>query len=243
MSGVIAFIGMGFWMLMIFDCIRNEPDRGTWLWLLIFLSIPGACIYCAMQVIPRLNLPMFGVWKRLAMKSKLQSAEAAVNNLGKAHQHIVYGNLLLDMGDLSQAQTQFQQALNKEPLNMDALWGLASIAAKSKQYDRARQHLEPLLQKDPKYKYGDASLLYGKILVALADWEIAEKHLKQDIQQWSHPESVLLLAERQIALKDREAAKASLETMIFKVNASPAFHRKRHRHVLRQAKKLLNTLG
>jgi hypothetical protein len=242
MSGVVAFIGMGFWMLMIVDCIRNEPDRNTWLWLLIFLNVPGACIYCAVQVLPRLNLPMFRVFKRWSMKQKLWNAEAGVKNIGKAHQYTVYGNLLLDVGESAQAQAQFQKALEKEPLNTDALWGLASIAAQNKQYETARQYLDHLLKKDPKYKYGDASLLQCKILVALEAWDVAEQHLKADILEWSHPEAYLLLAQRQITLQHTDAARTNLETMLAKVKASPTFHYKRHRPILRKAEILLKSL-
>lgn len=229
-------------MWMLYDCIRYEPDRNVWLWLIIFLNVPGACIYCLSQVIPRLNLPIFKVFKQWTWRTKLQNAEAAVNNIGKAHQHVLYGNLLLDVGKIDQAQHHFQQALSKEPLNTDALWGVASIAAQQKNYDSARQHLDVLLKKDPRYKYGDASLLRCKMLFALEAWDLAELSLKQDIQDWSHPEAVLLLAQRQIALNDLETAKTNLETMLFKVKASPAFHYRRNRPILRKAEKLLKTL-
>jgi hypothetical protein len=242
MSGILAFIGFGFWMWMLYDCVRNEPDRTVWLWLLIFLNVPGAGIYCLSQVIPRLNLPMFKVFRKWTWRTKLQNAEAAVNNIGKAHQHTQYGTLLLEVGDFEQAQQHFQRALDKEPLNTDALWGLASIAARQKNYEEAKQLLDLLLKKDPRYKYGDASLLRCKVLVAQESWEIAEPALKQDVQDWSHPEAVLLLAQRQVALHDTQTAKTNLETMLFKVKASPAFHYKRNRPILRKAEKLLKTL-
>ena len=229
-------------MWMLYDCIRNEPDRNTWLWLIIFLNVPGACIYCLSQVLPRLNLPMFKVFRKWTWRTKLQNAEAAVNNIGKAHQHTQYGNLLLEVGDIDQAQHHFQQALHKEPLNVDALWGLASIAARQKNNEAAKQHLDLLLKKDPRYKYGDASLLHCKVLVAMEAWQMAEAALQQDIQDWSHPEAVLLLAQRQIALKDTDTARKNLETMLFKVKASPTFHYKRNRPILRKAEKLLKTL-
>jgi hypothetical protein len=40
--GIIAFFTTGFWMLMIFDCIRNEPKSSSWLWILIMANFPGA---------------------------------------------------------------------------------------------------------------------------------------------------------------------------------------------------------
>jgi hypothetical protein len=44
---------MAFWMLMIFDCARYEPDRQTWLWILLFINVPGAVIYFIARHLPR----------------------------------------------------------------------------------------------------------------------------------------------------------------------------------------------
>jgi hypothetical protein len=241
-NSIVAFAMSGFWMLMIFDCIRNERDRQTWLWLLIFLNVPGAFIYFIARVLPRLNVPMFPLFKRWTLKQQLWNAEAAVRNIGKSHQHVALANLLLELREWEQAKDHFQQALAKEPLNTDALWGIAVIEMKQKQFDAAKEHLRSLLKKDPKARYGDASLHYGKVLCELQEWNAATLHLKADIKEWSHPEASLLLAQIQIQQGQRDEAREVLDQMLFKVKASPTFHYNRHRAVIHKAEKLFKTL-
>jgi hypothetical protein len=93
MVQVLAFMTTGFWMLMIFDCVRNDPERNTWIWILIFLNFPGAVIYFLVRRLPQMNLPVPNYFKRWANRQQLWSAEAAVRHIGKAHQYVMLGNL------------------------------------------------------------------------------------------------------------------------------------------------------
>jgi hypothetical protein len=239
---ILAFAASAFWMLMIFDCVQNERDRQTWLWLLIFLNLPGALIYCIARFLPRLNVPVPNLFKRWTLKQKLWNAEASVRNIGKAHQHVTLANLLMELRETEKAKTHYQQALEKEPTNTDALWGISTLEIKQKQFSAARDRLQTLLKKDPKHKYGEASLQYGKMLFELQDWDAAAKHLKADIQEWSHPEAAWMLAQILIQKGQRDEARDILDKMIFNVTSSPTFHYKRHRAVLHKAEKLMKTL-
>ena len=153
--GVWVLLPSAFWMLMIFDCVRNEPDRQTWLYILMFLNIAGAIVYFFACWLPRANVPMPNYFKRWSLRQALWNAEAAV---------------------------AYQQALEKEPGNPHALWGAAFIELKNKQFAAAKDHLEALLTLDRDYKTGEASLLYGKALFELGDWEPARSHLEKDIK-------------------------------------------------------------
>ncbi len=227
---------------MIFDCVRNEPDRQTWLWLLIFLNGAGAAIYFVARVLPRLNVPTPSFLKRWPLKQKLWHAEAAVRNIGKAHQHVVFANLLLEVDELEQAKEHFRQALAKESQNTDALWGISLIELRKKQFVSAKEHLQLLLKKDSQARYGDASLQYGKTLFELQEWDEAKAHLKVDIQEWSHPEASWLLAQIQIQQGQNDQALEVLDKMLFKVRSSPSFHYNRHRALIIKTERLLKTL-
>jgi hypothetical protein len=115
LTGTIAFATAGFWMLMIFDCIRNEPKGSSWLWLLIMLNFPGAVIYFVVQKLPHLDLPVPNFLKQWTMKDALWNAEAGVTNIGKSHQYVILGNVLMEMGKLNRALECYQDALHKEP--------------------------------------------------------------------------------------------------------------------------------
>jgi hypothetical protein len=242
MLGTFAFASSAFWFLMIYDCLKNEPRGSNWLWILIMLNFPGAVIYFAVRKLPYLNIPVPGFLKRWTMKDALWNAEAAVRNIGKSHQDVVLGNVLLEMGEIDRALASYENALVKEKDYPPALFGCASIEMKQQKFDLAATHLKTLMQKDPEYKRGGASLLYGKALYETAQWSLAKTHLEQDAKYWGHSESWLLLAK--IVYQedgDRDAARSYLETMIARLKASPKFHYRQNSHLMREAEKMLKT--
>lgn len=241
--GNIAFVTTGFWMLMIFDCVRNEPKGSSWLWLLIMLNFPGAVIYFVARKLPYLNIPIPNFFKRWTMKDALWSAEAGVRNIGKSHQYVTLGNVLTEMGKSDLALECYREALIREQDNSHALWHCAEIEIQQKKFALALEHLHTLLVKEPDYKRGGVSLQYGKTLYALAQWLPAKAHLQKDIKQWGHSESFLLLAKISVDCDlDPTTALDYLETMLARLKASPKYNYRRNQHIIREAEKMRRTL-
>lgn len=243
LAGTIAFATTGFWMLMIFDCVRNEPKGSSWLWLLIILNFPGAVVYFVARKLPDLDIPVPNFFKRWTMKDALWNAEAGVTNIGSSHQYVTLGNVLMEMGKLNRALECYQDAVYKEPGNTHALWGCATIEMQRKNFELGRSYLQELLDRDAEYKRGEASLLYGKALYELKQWSAAKSHLTLDVKHWSHAESLLLLAK--IALnsdRDPVAAKKYLEMMLARLKASPRSNYRKNQHLVRSVEKMLKTI-
>jgi tetratricopeptide (TPR) repeat protein len=242
--GSIAFVTTGFWMLMIFDCVRNEPKGSNWLWLLIILNFPAAIVYFAVRKLPDLALPIPDFLKHWRMKETLWNAEAGVRDIGKSHEYIALGDVLLKMGKLDRALECYQSVLINEKDNSDALWGCATIEIKRGKLHRAMEYLNTLLIDEPNYKRGEASLQYGKVLYELAQWSPAKTHLQGDVDRWGHSESLLLLAKVSLYYDDdRIAARDYLEAMFGKLKASPKSNCRKHQCLIREARKLQKTLG
>lgn len=237
-------VGLGstvFLLWMIVDCVRNEPDRHIWLWVLVLFNIPGAIAYFLIQVIPRGDyLPRY--FQRWTRKRELWVAQNEARSIGKAYQYINLGNILGELGMHDQAETAFEQALLQESENTHALWGIANAAIAQKNLLKAKELLAKLLQIDDDYKYGDASLAYGEVLIKLKENKAAQIHLEKHIKNWSHPQAYLLLADLFIHEDDRKAAKECLETMITRIQGSSYFHYKRNRAFLGKARKMLRKL-
>lgn len=242
MIPAMTLVASGFWMLMIFDCVRNDPEKGTWLWILIFLNVPGAVIYFLVRRLPYLHIPMPAQIRRWTYRNKIWDAEAAAKNIGNAHQFITLGNLLVESQQFDRAMNAYEQALAKDPQNIHALWGATSIEMGREDFDAAKQRLETLLERDLDYKFGEASLAYGTVLFELEEWAAAKSHLQDDIKRWSHPEASLMLAKIQLQDGEREDARENLEKMMFKLKASPRFHYRKKQHLFRQAQRMLKTI-
>lgn len=243
MTQFIFFFTTVFWLLMIYDCVRNDPQKNQWLYLLIFLNFPGAVIYFLVRRLPQIDLPLPRYFARWTQRRELWMAEADARNIGKAHQYAVLGNLLCDMGIFDRAEVAYNTALEKEPKNIQALWGAAFIDMQNKKFTNAKEHLENLLKLEPEYKYGEASLAYGKVLVELQEKEAAKIHLQKHIKQWGHPEAYIMLATILSEEGDRSSACGHLETMIARVRGSSYYHYKRNRHWVTKGKKLLKILA
>ena len=244
LTGMLAFATAGFWMLMIFDCARNEPKGSSWLWLLIMLNFPGAIIYFISRKLPYLDLPVPTFFKRWTRSEALWNAEAGVTNIGKSHQYVVLGNVLVEMGNVNRALECYQQALAKEPGNTHALWGCATVEIDRQNFEVARSQLKELLDRDADYKRGEASLLYAKTLYQLSEWAAAKEYLELDLKMWGHSESFLLLAKITANIeRDPVAAKKYLETMLARLKASPRYNYRKNQTLIRAAQKMLKTLN
>ena len=90
----------------------------------------------------------------------------------------------LQAGDLDQARTLYAQVNLAEPLNTDALLGLAYIAAQENRTDEATQQYVRILQIDPRHPVAQAAMIG---LVGRADPLSAESRLKQLIARSPSP--------------------------------------------------------
>ncbi|NER33124.1 MAG: tetratricopeptide repeat protein [Oscillatoria sp. SIO1A7] len=238
MYELIGLLIVIFMIWMVVDCIQNEPERQIWIWLLIFLNIIGAIAYFCLRYLPRLDLNNYNS----TYQQKLWQAEAAVENIGKDHQYVELGNILYEMGMLERSASAYQTAIEKNPQNLKALWGAAQVALKMKKRKAAKKHLQILLKIEPDYKFGDASRLYAKTLIAMGHVNTARKRLEQNVKRWNNPEDRFLAAELALEQGDNKAARKHLKTMIGNLKGSPSFHYSQNTHLIKKAEKLLKKL-
>jgi tetratricopeptide (TPR) repeat protein len=239
---ILFLLSQGFWLWMLIDCMQNDPQKNTWIYVLIFANVPGAIAYFVVRKLPYLSIPSPSFFKRWTKKDALWSAQAAAHNIGHAHQYIKLGNIWLEIDRLDEAQSAYKKALEKEPNNIYALWGTATIALRQHNYQAAQTDLQTIYQLEPDFKFGEASLVYGQTLYALKEWDLAKRHIEQDIKQWSHLDSYIMLATIERDNGNIEMAIYHLETMLFKVKGTPAFHHRKNSHFIRKAEKMLRTL-
>lgn len=241
-SGPFYYVVLAFWIWMIYDTIRNEPER-TWLWVVLVLGPLGAVVYFVFRKLPALNLPKPAFLGRWTRRKELWAAEAAARNIGNAYQFVALGDLQREVREPQLAAASYEKALAKEPKNLQALWGLAQIEYETQQYAAARERLATIVSIDPNFKFGEAFLAYGRTLAALGEKDAAREHLQGGIKRWSYPEAYVLLAGLLIERGETDEARKLLESVVVDMRAGPEFNQRRNRKWVRQAQSMLARLG
>lgn len=229
------------WMLI--HCYRTEPDRFFWTWILIITQPIGPVAYFFLRYLPSKEYPAPAFLRRWTRGRELLRLETAAQQIGNPHQFVQWGNALREVGNLNRANEAYAQALKKDPLNVQALWGSAQIATSQKRYDDVRMLTRKILDQDPQYKFGDVSLENGRALKELGDLEAARKQLEWHIQRWRHPEAMYLLAEICLSQGDHKLARDQLLALIQDINGSPLAIARKHGRWKSRARQLLRRVA
>jgi tetratricopeptide (TPR) repeat protein len=137
----LIFILTVFWIWMLIDSYQNARNQLAWFWLVLFMYIPGALIYFFSHDTTSRSHKKLHPLRRLQLQQELKRARIASKCIGKAHQFLILGNILLDLGEFEQAKSAYDRALSKEPKNPYALWGSASVAFYQDRFAVASRHL------------------------------------------------------------------------------------------------------
>ena len=196
LSGPASYLYLGFWIWMLVHCIRNDPERMTWLWILIILPGIGPFVYFFARYLPgtQAEMPALGFVKRFTSGRQLAKLEHAAKNIGNAHQWLELADLQREVGKPAEAAQSYRKALQKDGTYLPALWGAAQTELVLKNLPDARGHLQTILNRDFTYKFGDVSLAYGRVLFDLNETDAARTHLVSHLQRWTHPEAHYLMA-------------------------------------------------
>lgn len=232
----------GVWLWMLIHCIRHDPERNVWLWILIIIPPIGTLVYFFARWLPQARVKPPGFLSKLTRGKELQRLQVAARQIGNSHQFVQLGDAQREVGRFEQAGDSYFRALEKEPENIQALWGLAQVEMHWKQYAQARPRLEAVLGIDPKYKFGDVSLAYGKCLMEADERDAAFAHLTEHLKRWKTPESQVVYAELLADRGDPAAAREMLEGMLLEVSGSPKFFRRQSARWVREAKRRLAKL-
>ena len=231
-----------FWLWMVWHCLRTEPDRYFWLSVMFIVWGVGPVLYFVLRYLPSTDFLPPSFFRRWTRGRELARLETAAIQIGNPHQFIQWGDALRDVGRYEEAGNAYDRALQKDALNLQALWGAAQVATIKKQWERTRDLTRQILDKDPQYKFGDVSLAYGKAFVELNERGAAAAHFEQHVRRWRHPEAVYLLASLYAEQGNRQAARDQLQSVLYDINGSPTSIARKHGRWKSLAKQLLRKL-
>lgn len=236
---LLGFAYFVFWLWMLVHCILYEPDKFFWIWLLVIAWFPGAIIYAAIRYFPAKDF-VGPRWLRRSFRSReLRRLEIATQQIGNAHQFVLYADALRELGLTNQARVAYAAALQKDSRLLPALWGAAQLAVVEKKPAEVRDFTQRVLDIDPQYKFGDVSLAYGRALEDLGETDAAREHFARHVRRWRHPEAVYRLATLYEAAGDRQAAREQAEALLRDLATCPPAIARKHGRWQSRARQLL----
>lgn len=191
--------------LMVLYAAWDEPDP-MWSIIVRLGNFPGAVAYLLCRKVEISDLPWPFFVKRLMLRQKLDDARSAARHIAGAHQYVELGRLLECVEEFREAFDSYGKALEKEPRNADALWGIARLEKMRGRDAQARAALEALLQASPDYKSGEAALAYSRLLLKGDELDAAERVLATYLKSWREPEARYYMA--RLLLKRQNTANA-----------------------------------
>lgn len=242
-SGPLSIGYLILLVAMIFYAVRNDPNWGFWLWIMLIAQPFGAIIYFLVRYLPSMQYEDWSIIKRWRKARTLPRLETAANHIGNPYQFVLWGDALKEVNRYDQAASAYARALAKEPGNLSALWGAARINFLQKKWPEAKDQLALILQQDPSFKFGDVSLLYGKCLLELEQNDEAVQHLQQHIRKWRQPEAVYLLGQQYARQGENAKAREQLEGLISDLYASPRAIARKSIFWKSRAQRLLRSLA
>ena len=210
-----------FWIWMLLHCYRTEPDQYFWFWVMIIAQPIGTIAYFILRYLPSKEFPAPTFFRRWTRGRELTRLEVAARQIGNPHQFNQWGDALREVGFSDQARDAYEQALKKDPQNIQALWGSALVAVTQKRFADVRSLSRQVLDKDPQYKFGDVSLAYGRALKELGETDAAKSHFEQHMKRWRHPEAMYLLAQLCLEKGESNAAREHLLMLIQDIDGCP----------------------
>jgi len=241
-SSVLSAIYLVFWLWMVWHCLRTEPDRFFWLWLMVVVQIVGPLLYFAVRYCPSVNMKGPAVVRRWTRRRELDRLEVAARQIGNAHQYCQWGDALREVGLADQAARAYDQALAKDPTSLPALWGATQVAATQGRSIDVLHLARRILERDPQYKFGDVSLALGKAMIDVGDEQDAVRHFEQHVRRWRHPEALYLLATLYVRQGNAPAAREQLQALLMDLRGSPASIARQHGRWKSRARQLLKKL-
>jgi hypothetical protein len=241
-------LGVGWWLYLAFfvwmlvDCLRRDPERFIWMWVILVFQPLGAVIYFFARWLPNSNVQLPSALRKWTRGKDIQRLRIAASQIGNAHQFVELGDALRETGQTSEAAQAYAKAIQKDGRNLQALWGAACVEYQQQQFPAAREKLSRVIEIDPAYKFGDVSLLFGKTLHALHETAAARGHLENHTRRWRHPEGLFLLAHLYADAGEHARAREQLQALIMDLDGAPRSIVRKHMCWKSRARKLLRKL-
>jgi hypothetical protein len=234
-------VGTAFTVLMAVDAVRRGRSA-TWLWILLVFNPLGAIVYFFSEYEGGM-LRWRGQHLRKVTAADLRHAEAEVHRLGNSANWLLYASALRARKQYPKAVEAAQNAVERDPRNLDAQYELAVALFDAGRLAEAVAPLEQVLARDRSFDHEQALFLLGRAQLAHGDSQAARQTLEEVGSRSSRPECLYALASLQGLSGDREPAARTLQRIIHEAELVPPYLQRDFRPWVRKARAGLRKLG
>lgn len=233
-------------ILAMIHYFRNRPE-GYWFWIILFFGPVGAIIYFFAVVLSDVRGGSIEGRVHAGMSERRRARQLAAKvNVGEAlpYEFFELGEIQYKQKRFDQAVRNLNQAVKLDPDNKDARYFLGLSLSHIGNYMEGGRHLEQLVMKDPRFKFGEAMHALARCYRDAGESQAAVAAYKRVLAQSHFAEARYNLAE--LLVKDGKSKEAltELERLIRDAETTelPAYQRRSEKAWVRKAKALMATI-
>jgi hypothetical protein len=221
-------------------------------WIFIILMAPGigSLAYAIVELLPELSSSGQG---RRAMRGIRKTLDPSGDLRQRQLEHKLSGSVdaarhlaaeLLENGQYDEAIEHYEKSLSGlYEYDPDLLLGLASARFQNEEFEKARDVLDLLIERNPDFKSQDGHLLYARSVAECGDEEKALDEYKAVTAYYAGAEARLQYGLFLEKLGDKAAALVEFQEILATAELAPRHYRKAQGHWIGQAKSGMQRLS
>ncbi|HEY0004311.1 MAG TPA: tetratricopeptide repeat protein [Pyrinomonadaceae bacterium] len=171
-----------------------------------------------------------------------QNLEAATLNPADASAHYNLGLIHLQRGELDQARTRFERAIEIDPEETDSYFQLGRIARAEGRLPDAIKHFEQVVTRDQSHALYEIWREIGATYIAAGQFEDARDALERFLEHRSlDPEGLYLLGRAHAGLGHQREAADAMQACIEAVKTAPAYKYRTEKRWLNEARQFIKS--
>jgi len=233
-------LGVLFQVLMVVHFIRNRPET-YWFFVILFLGPIGAVVYFFVEVMPGLHwkMPAIERWER---KRRRQWLERLVVDAPSQEALGELATLCARDGEHERAVKLFGEALNRDPGDVDSLYGRGLSLMSLGSYESAAADFTQLAERDPSFKFQSGNLALAEAYEGLGQDDRALAVYRSILGRTTVSAAYYGLARLLAKRGDTTEARSMLEEILAKQTGLPRYLRRQERPWVWKARAMLKTM-
>lgn len=234
-------LGVVFQVLMVVHFIRHRPEW-YWFWVIVFFGPIGAAVYFFFEVLPgfQWKLPVVDRWERRRRRQWLEGM-VSENPTQAALSELAW--ICGKEGDYQRAIELFSEALDRDPGDLDSLYGRGLSAIETGDYGAAVKDLRALAEADARYKLHSGNLALATAYEGLGDEGKAIEVYRSILDNSPISRAYWGLGQLLAKRGEAEQARQMMQAIVTKQLGLPRYLRRQERPWVWRARRFLKTLS